>query len=147
METYRNPNESTKRILVYKFDHPEQSARQIASALNITYASAYNALYQYDALGGMETLGHVPDIVGKNKPAEEAPTEGQKVLRNVLSRPDPQLKRCQEENTRLRLKIETLEAVIQATSIQRRGLENVITYLESKLGIDEIDARLESTKD
>jgi hypothetical protein len=30
---------------------------------------------------------------------------------------------------------------------QNRGLSNVITYLESKLGIDEIDARLEATKD
>lgn len=156
MKTYSKPHNNTKRILLYKFDHPNHSVRKIATALTITYQSVYNSLYNYDALGSLETLGHLPDLIGDFKDTGKivkaakkvkALTDGQQVLREVLSKPDPQVANLQDENEELQMKIEVLEAVIQAAEIQRRGLENVITYLESKLGIDEIDARLEALKD
>ena len=55
--------------------------------------------------------------------------------------------RLNDENEELVDQNEILETVIEAMNTQRRGLENVIQYLEAKLGIDEIDARLEATKD
>ena len=40
-----------------------------------------------------------------------------------------------------------LEAVVKAHTKQLQKLRGVIEYLEEKLGIDEIDARLEATRD
>lgn len=155
------PHNSSKRILAFKLAHPNISTSKLAKALRLRYGSVYNVLYTYKALGRDGDLDHLPDLIKgyepksnsrlafdieKNKEEASKPTKGQEVLREVIAGGlgDAVLR---AEKASLHSKIDDLEALVKAMKTQMRGLENVIQYLETKLGIDEIDARLESTKD
>jgi hypothetical protein len=161
MTIYRKPHNSSKRVLAYKMEHPNYTTSRLAKALKLRYHHVYNTLYTYKALGGEGTLGHVKELIEgyvpkpnsrlafdieKNKEEASKPTKGQEILRGVIAGglSDAVLR---SEKASLHSKIDELEALVKAMKIQNRGLENVIQYLEAKLGIDEIDARLEATKD
>ena len=154
MKTYKRPHTKTKRILAYRLKHQKSSIRNVANALKETYSAVYNALSTYDAVrhaNAEDKFEHLKDILGDylEKETKEVVQEvvrpvelsaGQEVLRKEIMR-------LNDENEELVDQNEILETVIEAMNTQRRGLENVIQYLEAKLGIDEIDARLEATKD
>ena len=156
MKTYQKPHNKTKRILAYRLKHPKSSIRSIANALKETYSAVYNALFKYDAYkpaNAEDKFEHLKDILGNYLVFEEAveelvqevvqpvkPSAGQEVLRKEIARLNAVNEELTDQN-------EILETVLEAVNLQRRGLENVIQYLEAKLGIDEIDARLEATKD
>jgi hypothetical protein len=119
----------SEQVREYKAANPAATNAEIATACKTT------ALYVYQILR--------PKKVKKAKP-----TKGQKILRKVIAGSDDLSDAVlRSEKANLHSKIDTLEIVIKAMRTQMIGLENVITYLESKLGIDEIDARLESTRD
>jgi hypothetical protein len=119
----------SEQVREYKAANPDATNAEVATACKTT------ALYVYQILR--------PKKVKKAKP-----TKGQKILRKVIAGSDDLSDAVlRSEKANLHSKIDTLEIVIKAMRTQMIGLENVITYLESKLGIDEIDARLESTRD
>jgi hypothetical protein len=119
----------SEQVREYKAANPDATNAKVATACKTT------ALYVYQILR--------PKSLKKAKP-----TKGQKILREVISHSDGlSAAVARAEKACLHAKIDELEIVIKAMRTQTLGLENVITYLEAKLGIDEIDARLESTRD
>jgi hypothetical protein len=118
------------KILEHKKNNPDATVAEIAKLLNTSKTYVYQTITDYKA-------PMKPKIV-KTEKNESAPTVAQ--LNNQISFMEKQI-------LTLRSDVYELEAVAKALRLQNRGLSNVITYLESKLGIDEIDARLEATKD
>jgi hypothetical protein len=119
----------SKQVKEYKAANPNATNKEIAKICNTS------AIYVYQILH--------PKKVKKAKP-----TKGQKILREVIAHSEGlSAAVLRSEKASLHSKIDELEIVIKAMRTQMLGLENVITYLEAKLGIDEIDARLESTRD
>jgi hypothetical protein len=162
MIPYKNPHNSSKRILAFKMAHPTYTTSRLAKVLNLRYRLVYNTLYTYKALGGADTLAHVAELIKDYQPKPNSklafdlqkkeettsPTKGQEILREVIAHSDGLSNAVlRSEKASLHAKIDELEILVKAMKTQMRGLENVIQYLEAKLGIDEIDARLESTKD
>lgn len=136
MKTYQKPHAKTKRILAYRLKHPKASVSWMANALNATYPSIYNALSKYDALY-TENLDHLNALVEGYTEPEEKPSVGQQVLRTVIHKSNEELDDCQREKAHLHQKITELEHLVESMKTQLRGLGNVITYLESKLGMGE----------
>jgi uncharacterized coiled-coil DUF342 family protein len=114
-----------EQILEHKKNNPEATPEEIAKLLNTSKTYAYQTIIGYKS----------PREAVREK---SAPTLVQ--LTNQISFMEGQIRE-------LRSTVYELEAVAKGLRHQNRGLSNVITYLESKLGIDEIDARLEATKD
>jgi hypothetical protein len=160
MKQYPRPHTKTKLILAYKLSHPHYSTRKIATVLQMPYTTVYGCLHTYDALGKLETLSHLPNLIGQMKdlvvPTKEAPPElptpiepasrGQEVLREILleDSDEPDEESAEDE---LKMQVLELEIIVDALTERNKRLVGVIEYLEGKLGIDEIDARLEATKD
>jgi hypothetical protein len=142
MIPYKKPHNSSKRILAFKMAHPTYTTSRIAKVLNLRYRLVYNTLYTYRALGGPDTLSHINDLIEDYQPnsklafdlqkKEESsePTRGQEILREVIA---DGLNNA--ENIELRHKVEVLEHLVESMKTQMVGLGNVITYLESRLGI------------
>lgn len=173
MKVYRAPHVKTRKILAYRYANPNDSIWDVAHNCNVTYKSAYNALYQYDAFSGDFThlkpliAGYewkppiIPQLskqVSIDLPKPEEPKEPpmpiaqepefKQEVDNLLD--GIEIEDDDEEVSELdSLKQDkiVLEAVVQAYGKQLAKLRGVIEYLEEKLGIDEIDARLESTRD
>ncbi len=118
-----------EKILEHKKNNPEATPEEIANLFNTSKTYAYQTIIGYKS-------PMKPKIAKAEKPA--APTVAQ--LTSEIAFMEAQIRA-------LRSNIHEQEAVAKALRHQNRGLSNVITYLESKLGIDEIDARLEATKD
>jgi hypothetical protein len=118
------------KILEHKKSNPEATVAEIAKLLNTSKTYVYQTITDYKA-------PMRPKPVNAEK-KEVAPTVTQ--LTNQIAFMEKQI-------LALRSDVYEQEAVAKALRLQNRGLLNVITYLESKLGIDEIDARLEATRD
>jgi hypothetical protein len=118
-----------EKILEHKKNNPEATPEEIAKLLNTSKTYAYQTITGYKP-------PMKPKIAKAEKPA--APTVAQ--LTSEIAFMEAQIRA-------LRSNIYEQEVVAKVLRHQNRGLSNVITYLESKLGIDEIDARLEATKD
>ena len=121
------------RIGAYKEANPTASIEQIAKALNTSKPYVYQSLA--NNVKPKRIKAAVKKFVEKK---EQGPTLAQlsnkiDLLENIIRS--------------LKSNLAEEEQVIKALRMQNRGLDNVITYLESKLGIDEIEARLEATKD
>ena len=119
-----------EKILEHKKSNPEATVAEIAKLLNTSKTYVYQTITDYKA-------PMRPKPVNAEK-KEVAPTVTQ--LTNQIAFMEKQI-------LTLRSDVYEQEAVAKALRLQNRGLSNVITYLESKLGIDEIEARLEATKD
>jgi hypothetical protein len=113
-----------EKILEHKKNNPEATPAEIAKFFNTSKTYVYQTLTGYKS-PRLKARGDVPTLVQ---------------LTNQISFMESQIRD-------LRSNVYELEAVAKGLRQQNRGLSNVITYLESKLGIDEIDARLEATKD
>ena len=118
------------KILEHKKNNPEATPAEIAKLLNTSKTYVYQTIMDYKS--------PMRPKIAKAETTQPAPTLAQ--LNNQISFLESQIRT-------LRSDVYEQEAVAKALRVQNRGLSNVITYLESKLGIDEIDARLESTKD
>jgi hypothetical protein len=130
MKTYRKPYSKTINILIHKVLHPKRSTKRIAEVMRITYASVYNTLYQYDALGS--DLSHLREVLGKHyvEPqvadlvtqagAEEVkPTAGQEILRDEING--------------LNAMLEKRDATIRSLEHQAIGYRSVISYLQGQI--------------
>jgi len=142
MLIYNKPHASTKRVLAYKLAHPSHSTSQIAKTLNLRYRPVYNILYTYKALGGEDTLGHLNDLVKDYASQKEEVPKGQKILRDVIRAESLKDAIYLSEKNNLHKKIDDLEKMIKFMAVQISGLENVIQYLEAKLGFNKIDPPL-----
>ena len=111
-----------EKILEHKKNNPEATNLEIAKVFNTSKAYVYQSIIGYKS----------PRLKGKS----DVPSLVQ--LTNQISFLEGQVRDAKSA-------VYELEAVAKGLRQQNRGLSNVITYLESKLGIDEIDARL--TKD
>ena len=118
------------KILEHKKNNPEATVAEIATLLNTSKTYVYQTIMDYKTPMRPKPV--------KAEKEEAAPTVAQ--LTNQISFLEKQI-------LTLRSDVYEQEAVAKALRLQNRGLSNVITYLESKLGIDEIDARLEATRD
>ena len=118
------------KILEHKKNNPEATPAEIAKLLNTSKTYVYQTIMNYKTPMRPKPV--------KEEKKQSVPTLVQ--LTNQISFMESQIRD-------LRSAVYELEAVAKGLRQQNRGLSNVITYLESKLGIDEIDARLESTKD
>jgi hypothetical protein len=118
------------KILEHKKNNPEATPAEIAKLLNTSKTYVYQTITDYKSPMRPKPV--------KAESKQSVPTFVQ--LTNQISFLESQIRT-------LRSDVYEQEAVAKALRVQNRGLSNVITYLESKLGIDEIDARLESTKD
>ena len=114
-----------EQILEHKKNNPEATKEEIAKLFNTSKTYVYQTLTGYKSPRLKAREDSVPTLVH---------------LTNQISFMESQIRD-------LRSNVYELEAAAKGLRQQNRGLSNVITYLESKLGIDEIDARLESTKD
>jgi hypothetical protein len=112
-----------EQILEHKKNNPEATFKEIATLLSTSKT------YVYQTINGYKS----PRLKSRG---DSVPTVAQ--LTSQISFMEKQI-------LTLRGDVYEQEAVTKALRQQNRGLSNVITYLESKLGIDEIDARL--TKD
>ena len=119
-----------EKILEHKKNNPAATPAEIAKLLNTSKTYVYQTITDYKS-------PMRPKPVNAEK-KEVAPTVTQ--LTNQIAFMEKQI-------LTLRSDVYEQEAVAKALRLQNRGLSNVITYLESKLGIDEIDARLEATRD
>jgi hypothetical protein len=128
-----NPNTLKGKICAYKEANPTASIEEIAEALNTSKPYVYQSLMNYKKPKKVKAV--VKKVVEKK---EQGPT-----LAQLTSKIDL----LEGVIRHLKGNLAEEEQVIKALRIQNRGLDNVITYLESKLGIDEIEARLESTRD
>jgi uncharacterized coiled-coil DUF342 family protein len=118
------------KILEHKKNNPEATVPEIATLLNTSKTYVYQTIMDY------KTPKKPKPVKAEKK--QSVPTLVQ--LTNQISFLEGQIRD-------LKSNIYELEGVAKGLRQQNRGLSNVITYLESKLGIDEIDARLEATRD
>jgi hypothetical protein len=121
------------RVLAYRDANPSATVVEIAKALNTSKPYVYQCLTDYKKIKKEKSV--VKKVVEKKV---SAPTVAQ--LNNQIG--------LLESNIRnLKSNFVELDAINKVLKHQNRGLSNVITYLESKLGIDRIEERLEATKD
>ena len=111
-----------EQILEHKKNNPDATNLEIAKVFNTSKTYVYQTISGYKS-PRLKARGDVPTLVQ---------------LTNQISFLEGQVRDAKSA-------VYELEAVAKGLRQQNRGLSNVITYLESKLGIDEIDARL--TKD
>ena len=160
MQRYRNPHPKTKKILAYRFAHPDATVWDVAFALSIKYSIAYSALHEYEALDGDLShlkdliVGHewqkpyVPDLVEQAKieppTVKETPMPTMsKILESIRDEAVEVNLTKDEEIAELKSDKLMLETLADAYAKQTRKLNSIIEYLEGKLGIDEY---LESTR-
>lgn len=121
------------RVLAFRDANPSATVVEIAKALNTSKPYVYQCFTDYKK------------IKKKNSTVKKVAEKKSSV--STLVQLTNQISLMESNIRHLRSNILELEAVEKALRQQNRGLSNVITYLECKLGIDEIDARLEATKD
>jgi predicted transcriptional regulator len=118
------------KILEHKKNNPEATVAEIAKLLNTSKTYVHQTITNYKA------------------PMRSKPVNAEKKeVATTVTQLTSQIAFMEKQILTLRSDVYEQEAVAKALRLQNRGLLNVITYLESKLGIDEIDARLEATRD
>ena len=113
----------SRKIVAYKKAHPEATYKQIASEIGCHFSLVSLALKN----------------AGLTTPHKKKPTKGQQVLRKVLKEdkpwmpspllPAPEVPEPDDVILRLSAEIAQMDEEIQ-------GWKTVVSYLESKLGID-----------
>jgi hypothetical protein len=116
------------KILEHKKNNPEATPAEIAKLLNTSKTYVYQTITDYKSPMRPKPV--------KAEKKQSVPTLVQ--LTNQISFMEKQI-------LTLRSDVYEQEAVAKDLRVQNRGLSNVITYLESKLGIDGTHVRL--TKD
>jgi hypothetical protein len=123
----------TKKVKEYKAANPDATNFDVAKACNTSPAYVSQILNPKPKAEKVETV--------------EDPSQGQKILRKEINRLNDSLQRQLDINKDLTRRVGYWQDLSNNLNKQCRGLENVVLYLETKLGIDEIENRLEATKD
>ena len=112
-----------KQIREFKQANPSAPINKIADACNATVNYVYQVLHKAKPK--------------KVKPVATQPTEGQEVLRKELVRLNGQLEKWKNLAEFNEQRIISLTRQAQDLKLHHSGLEYVISYLESRLGITE----------
>ena len=121
------------QIIAFRNANPSLSVAEIAKHFKTSKPYVYQSINKY------KKPKKVKSLAGK--------VEEKKVAAPTVNQLNNQIDFLNIRIQNLTSDVAELEAVVKALRLQNRGLSNVITYLESKLGLDEIEARLESKKD
>lgn len=111
-----------KQIREFKEANPSAPINKIADACNATVAYVYQVLHKVKAK--------------KAKPVA-TPTAGQDVLRKEIQRLNHGMDTWERTNEIQERKIHSLTEQLREARLHHNGLEYVISYLESRLGITE----------
>ena len=112
----------SKKIREYKLANPNAKAKEIAEALGIRVNYVYQA------------LKFKPTRIAKVKP-EPKPTDGQQILRKEINCLNEEITKYKNLTTFQEDRIRFLANKVKELRLHHEGLEYVISYLESRLGI------------
>jgi len=113
-----------KQIREFKEANPSAPINKIADACNATVAYVYQVLHKVKAK--------------KAKPVA-TPTAGQDVLRKEIQRLNSEMDKWENISEAKERRISALHEQLRQAKLHHNGLEYVISYLESRLGIKEQD--------
>jgi len=114
-----------KQIREFKQANPSAPINKIADACNATVAYVYQVLHKMQKK--------------KAKPVAAQPTAGQEVLRKEIMRLNSEMDKWENISEAKERKINALFEQLRQAKLHHNGLEYVISYLESRLGIKEQD--------
>lgn len=112
-----------KQVREFKAANPNATNKEVASALKTSPIYVSQVLNNYKK-------------PSKKKVKPVVPTEGQKVLREEIDRLHKTIKRWEELSKFQEAKINVLNQRVKNLKDHHAGLEYVISYLESRLGIE-----------
>ena len=115
-----------KQIREFKQANPSVSPKGIAEACNATVTYVYQVLHKLK-----------PKKVKAVKPVVAPPTAGQELLRKEIQRLNHGMDTWERTNAIQERKIDSLTEQLREARLHHGGLEYVISYLESRLGITE----------
>jgi uncharacterized coiled-coil protein SlyX len=113
----------SKQIIAYKEANPTHKPSDVAKACGVTTAYVYQVLHA--------------DKRKKAKPVAAPPTAGQELLRKEIQRLNHGMDTWERTNAIQERKIDSLTEQLREARLHHGGLEYVISYLESRLGITE----------
>jgi hypothetical protein len=111
------------QILAYKQANPTHKPSDVAKACGVTTAYVYQVLHA--------------DKRKKAKPVADPPTAGQEVLRKEIQRLNSEMDKWENISEAKERRISALHEELRQARLHHNGLEYVISYLESRLGITE----------
>ena len=112
----------SKKIREYKLANPNAKAKEIAEALGIRVNYVYQAL-------------KFKSVKPQKAKSETKPTEGQQILRQEVTRLNNEITKYKNLTTFQEDRIRFLANKVKELRLHHEGLEYVISYLESRLGI------------
>ena len=115
-----------KQIREFKQANPSVSPKGIAEACKVTTTYVYQVLHKLK-----------PKKVKAVKPVVAPPTAGQELLRKEIQRLNHGMDTWERTNAIQERKIDSLTEQLREARLHHGGLEYVISYLESRLGITE----------
>jgi len=107
----------SKKIRAYKLANPKATAKEIATEVKCKPAYVYQVLH---------------NEIKKDKPK---PTEGQQILRQEVTRLNDEITKYKNLTTFQEDRIRFLANKVKELRLHHEGLEYIISYLESRLGI------------
>jgi hypothetical protein len=113
----------SKQIIAYKEANPTHKPSDVAKACGVTTAYVYQVLHA--------------DKRKKAKPVAAQPTAGQEVLRKEIQRLNSEMDKWENISEAKERRISALHEELRQARLHHNGLEYVISYLESRLGITE----------
>jgi len=116
----------SKQIIAYKEANPTHKPSDVAKACGVTTTYVYQVLHKLK-----------PKKVKAVKPVVAPPTAGQELLRKEIQRLNHGMDTWERTNAIQERKIDSLTEQLREARLHHNGLEYVISYLESRLGITE----------
>jgi hypothetical protein len=117
-----------QQIREYKQANPTHKPSDIAKACGVKTTYVYQVLH-----------ADKQKKPKKEKPVTKQPTDGQNVLRNEIKRLNAAIEKWREHSAYHESRANSLYASLQKSKQHHTGLEYVISYLESRLGIEDKD--------
>jgi hypothetical protein len=117
----------SRKIREYKLANPNAPAKEIAEAIGVRVNYVYQALRLK------------PKRISKVKPVATSPTQGQEVLRAEILRLNTKVSELNYEMQQMGNLLDEYRDECRKLKLHHGGLEYIISYLESRLGIKEQD--------
>ena len=114
-----------KQIREFKQANPTHKPSDIAKACGVKTTYVYQVLHS--------------DKHKKVKPVAASPTAGQEVLRKEIQRLNSEMDKWENISEAKERRINALHEHLREAKLHHNGLEYIISYLESRLGIKEQD--------
>lgn len=118
----------SKLIRQHKEDNPQLTAKQIANTLGTT------ATYVHQVLHNAQKKKK--NLVATKK---ATPTDGQQILRQEIARLNQEVEDLKYEMNQMGNLLDEYRDKVREMKLHHGGLEYIISYLESRLGIERKD--------